>query len=205
MDFQFNSIYLHGFIRAAVCVPFLKVAAPDYNTNQTLALARRASKMNAAVVLFPELGLSAYSNEDLFHQDALLDATRDAVARIVTESQIGPYELQDFNLYYITRLGYRPSKVVFLSHSAWRDRSRGFWPELIPEEKRNEYDLSTIKKWMGVFLYRFFKISQFKRSALPNAPKVGSGGSLSPRGDWRAPSDSEADIWLDELERNVPG
>jgi len=95
--------------------------------------------------------------------------------------------------------------VVFLSHSAWRDRSRGFWPELIPEEKRNEYDLSTIKKWMGVFLYRFFKISQFKRSALPNAPKVGSGGSLSPRGDWRAPSDSEADIWLDELERNVPG
>jgi len=76
---------------------------------------------------------------------------------------------------------------------------------LIPEEKRNEYDLATIKKWLQVFLYRFFKISQFKRSALPNAPKVGSGGSLSPRGDWRAPSDSEADVWLDELERKVPG
>ena len=73
------------------------------------------------------------------------------------------------------------------------------------EEKRNEYNPATIKKWLRVFLYRFFKISQFKRSALPNAPKVGSGGSLSPRGDWRAPSDSEADVWLDELERNVPG
>jgi len=122
-----------------------------------------------------------------------------------TETQIGPYELQDFNLYYITRLGYRPSKVAFLSHSAWCDRSRGTWPELIPEEKRNAYDLASIKKWLHVFLYRFFKISQFKRSALPNAPKVGSGGSLSPRGDWRAPSDSEADVWLDELARNVPG
>jgi NAD+ synthase (glutamine-hydrolysing) len=121
-----------------------------------------------------------------------------------TESQIGPYELQDFNLYYITRLGYRPSKVAFLSHCAWGDRNRGAWPELIPPEKRNQYDPATIKKWLRVFLYRFFKISQFKRSAMPNAPKVGSGGSLSPRGDWRAPSDSEADVWLDELERNAP-
>lgn len=122
-----------------------------------------------------------------------------------TEAQIGPYELQDFNLYYITRLGYRPSKVAFLSHCAWGDRNRGAWPELIPIEKRNEYDPASIKKWLRVFLYRFFKISQFKRSAMPNAPKVGSGGSLSPRGDWRAPSDSEADVWLDELEGNVPG
>ena len=121
-----------------------------------------------------------------------------------TETQIGPYELQDFNLYYVTRLGYRPSKVAFLSQSAWNDRNRGAWPELIPPEKRNEYDPATIKKWLRVFLYRFFKISQFKRSAMPNAPKVGSGGSLSPRGDWRAPSDSEAVVWLDELERNVP-
>jgi NAD+ synthase (glutamine-hydrolysing) len=121
-----------------------------------------------------------------------------------TEAKIGPYELQDFNLYYITRLGYRPSKVAFLSLHAWGDRSRGTWPELIPVKKRNEYDLATIKKWLKVFLYRFFKISQFKRSALPNGPKVGSGGSLSPRGDWRAPSDSEADIWLNELEKNLP-
>ncbi|MCA9432723.1 MAG: hypothetical protein KC940_19570, partial [Candidatus Omnitrophica bacterium] len=57
---------------------------------------------------------------------------------------------------------------------------------------------------LRVFLYRFFQISQFKRSALPNAPKVGSGGSLSPRGDWRAPSDSEATAWLEELETNTP-
>ncbi|MDO9264226.1 MAG: NAD(+) synthase, partial [Desulfosalsimonadaceae bacterium] len=121
-----------------------------------------------------------------------------------TEARIGPYELQDFNLYYITRFGYRPSKVAFLSYHAWGDRRRGCWPDLIPEEKRNEFDLATIKKWLDVFLYRFFKISQFKRSASPNGPKVGSGGSLSPRGDWRAPSDSEATAWLNELRKNVP-
>lgn len=121
-----------------------------------------------------------------------------------TEAIIGPYELQDFNTYYITRFGYRPSKVAFLALHAWGDRTRGSWPDLLPPEKRNEYDLATIKKWLEVFLYRFFKVSQFKRSALPNGPKVGSGGSLSPRGDWRAPSDSEATVWLDELRRNVP-
>jgi NAD+ synthase (glutamine-hydrolysing) len=121
-----------------------------------------------------------------------------------TESNIGPYELQDFNLYYISRFGFRPSKVVYLSYNAWNDRNRGLWPEFLPENKRNQYDLRTIKHWLEVFLYRFFKISQFKRSALPNAPKVGSGGSLSPRSDWRAPSDSEATAWLDELKQNVP-
>jgi NAD+ synthase (glutamine-hydrolysing) len=121
-----------------------------------------------------------------------------------TESQIGPYELQDFNLYYISRFGYRPSKVAFLSHHAWGDRARGPWPELISKAERHEYDLATIKHWLKVFLYRFFKISQFKRSAIPNAPKVGSGGSLSPRGDWRAPSDSEPDAWIEELRRNAP-
>ena len=121
-----------------------------------------------------------------------------------TESEIGPYELQDFNLYYITRFGFRPSKVAFLSHHAWGDKTRGLWPELVPKEKRNEYDMATINKWLEIFLYRFFKISQFKRSALPNAPKVGSGGSLSPRSDWRAPSDSEATAWLEELRRNMP-
>jgi NAD+ synthase (glutamine-hydrolysing) len=121
-----------------------------------------------------------------------------------TESIIGPYELQDFNLYYILRFGFKPSKVAFLASRAWGDKTQGSWPEILPVEKRNEYDLAAIKKWLHVFLYRFFKISQFKRSALPNAPKVGSGGSLSPRGDWRAPSDSEAAVWLDELEKNVP-
>jgi NAD+ synthase (glutamine-hydrolysing) len=122
-----------------------------------------------------------------------------------TEAEVGPYELQDFNLYYVTRFGFRPSKVAFLCHHAWGDKARGTWPDLIPDQKRNEYDLTTIKKWLEVFLHRFFKTSQFKRSALPNAPKVGSGGSLSPRGDWRAPSDSEATVWLEELRRNVPG
>lgn len=122
-----------------------------------------------------------------------------------TESAIGPYELQDFNLYYITRYGFRPSKVAFLSYSAWSDKTRGNWPEILPPDHRHEYDLSTIKRWLEVFIHRFFKTSQFKRSALPNGPKVGSGGSLSPRGDWRAPSDSEATVWMDELRRNVPG
>lgn len=122
-----------------------------------------------------------------------------------TEEQIGPYELQDFNTYYITRYGFRPSKVAFLSYNAWHDKTRGDWPEGLPEERRNAYDLATIRHWLEVFLYRFFQISQFKRSALPNGPKVGSGGSLSPRGDWRAPSDSAAGVWLEELRRNVPG
>ena len=121
-----------------------------------------------------------------------------------TEEKIGPYELQDFNLYYVTRYGFRPSKVAFLSHHAWHDKTRGLWPEGLKEEQRREYDLATIKKWLQLFLFRFFKTSQFKRSASPNGPKVGSGGSLSPRGDWRAPSDSEAVAWLEELKQNVP-
>lgn len=122
-----------------------------------------------------------------------------------TSEKIGPYELQDFNLYFITRYGFRPSKVAFLASHAWGDKARGEWPELLPAEKRVAYDLPTIKKWLEVFIYRFFKISQFKRTAIPNGPKVGSGGSLSPRGDWRAPSDSEPDAWLRELKEHVPG
>ncbi|NWF78597.1 MAG: NAD(+) synthase [Chloroflexi bacterium] len=121
-----------------------------------------------------------------------------------TEAQIGPYALQDFNLYYMTRYGFRPSKVAFLSHHAWSDAQRGAWPEGLPETKRVAYDLATIRHWLEVFLFRFFQISQFKRSAVPNGPKVGSGGSLSPRGDWRAPSDASARVWLEELQANVP-
>jgi len=121
-----------------------------------------------------------------------------------TEETIGPYELQDFNTYYVTRFGFRPSKVAFLALHAWGDAARGTWPALVPEAKRRAYDLGTIRRWLEVFAWRFFKTSQFKRSASPNGPKVGSGGSLSPRGDWRAPSDSEAVVWLDELKRNVP-
>jgi NAD+ synthase (glutamine-hydrolysing) len=112
--------------------------------------------------------------------------------------------LQDFNLFYITRYGFRPSKVAFLAWNAWRDASRGDWPPGLLGDERHQYDLATIRRWLDVFIRRFFKISQFKRSALPNGPKIGSGGSLSPRGDWRAPSDAEAEVWLDELRRNVP-
>jgi NAD+ synthase (glutamine-hydrolysing) len=121
-----------------------------------------------------------------------------------SESIVGPYELQDFFLYYILRFGHRPSKVAYLAHHAWHDRARGSWPDLIPAERRHEYSLAEIKRWLEVFLERFFHTSQFKRSAIPNAPKVGSGGSLSPRGDWRAPSDGTADVWLRELRTNVP-
>ena len=121
-----------------------------------------------------------------------------------TEAKVGPYDLQDFTIYYITRYGFRPSKVAFLSQHAWSDKTRGRWPDDLPIQKHRQYDLASIKKWMEVFLLRFFKLSQFKRSCLPNGPKVGSGGSLSPRGDWRAPSDSEADAWLEELRSGVP-
>jgi NAD+ synthase (glutamine-hydrolysing) len=121
-----------------------------------------------------------------------------------SEKVVGPYELQDFFLYYILRFGYSPGKVAFLALHAWGDRTAGSWPDLIPEERRSEYSLPEIRHWLGVFLERFFHTSQFKRSAMPNAPKVGSGGSLSPRGDWRAPSDSSAENWLEQLRAAVP-
>jgi NAD+ synthase (glutamine-hydrolysing) len=123
----------------------------------------------------------------------------------ITEDIVGPFELQDFNLYYVSRFGLLPSKVAFLCHHAWGDRARGTWPEGVAEKDRRQYDLAAIRKWLEVFLVRFFKTSQFKRSCLPNGPKVGSGGSLSPRSDWRAPSDAEAEVWLGELRENVPG
>jgi NAD+ synthase (glutamine-hydrolysing) len=119
-----------------------------------------------------------------------------------TQSVIGPYELQDFTLYYVLRYGFKPSKVAFLEYSAWKDRGRGPWPDGDHLE-RNEYDLAAIKRFMSIFLFRFFKTSQFKRTCVPNGPKVGNGGSLSPRGDWRAPSDSEATVWMDDL-ANIP-
>ncbi|HET7401067.1 MAG TPA: NAD(+) synthase [Usitatibacter sp.] len=121
-----------------------------------------------------------------------------------TEDAIGPYELQDFNLYYITRFGLRPSKVAFLAWHAWRDKARGDWPALMDERDRRSYSLGEIRKWLEVFVHRFFELSQFKRSALPNGPKVVAGGSRSPRGDWRAPSDGNSRLWLEELRENVP-
>ena len=121
-----------------------------------------------------------------------------------TQKVIGPYELQDFNLFYVTRFGFRPSRIAYLAFNAWSDVTRGSWPEGIVASERRSYSLDEIKSWLGLFLFRFFAISQFKRSALPNGPKISSGGSLSPRGDWRAPSDGNARAWLEELEANVP-
>ena len=121
-----------------------------------------------------------------------------------TEAKIGPYALQDFSLWFTLRHGFAPSKIAFLALHAWADAERGDWPPDFPQAKRVAYDLPTIRRWLAVFLDRFFRFSQFKRSALPNGPKVSAGGALSPRGDWRAPSDSSARAWLDELERNVP-
>ncbi|MCK8785307.1 NAD(+) synthase [Roseomonas sp. NAR14] len=121
-----------------------------------------------------------------------------------TEAKVGPYDLQDFNLFYTLRHGFRPSKIAFMALHAWGDAARGAWPPGFPEDRRRGYDLATIRRWLAVFVGRFFGFSQFKRSAMPNGPKVAAGGSLSPRGDWRAPSDGNARIWLEELERNVP-
>ena len=121
-----------------------------------------------------------------------------------TEAKIGPYELQDFNLFYTLRYGFRPSKIAFMARHAWGDAQRGTWPPGFPDARRRHYELATIRRWLEVFLRRFFGFSQFKRSAMPNGPKVAAGGSLSPRGDWRAPSDGNAEAWLEELRRNVP-
>ena len=121
-----------------------------------------------------------------------------------TESIVGPYALQDFNLYYTTRYGFAPSKIAYLAWNSWRDAEQGAWPANLPAAARRAYTLAEIKRWLGVFVKRFFEQSQFKRSALPNGPKISSGGSLSPRGDWRAPSDSRAAVWLAELAAGVP-
>ena len=121
-----------------------------------------------------------------------------------TEAVVGPYALQDFSLYYTTRYGFAPSKVAYLAEHAWADTAQGDWPRNTPQAVRRAYDLPEIKRWLRVFLTRFFAFSQFKRSAIPNGPKISSGGALSPRGDWRAPSDGNANAWLAELEANTP-
>lgn len=120
-----------------------------------------------------------------------------------TQARIGPYALQDFTLWHVLRRGSRPSRIAFLAERAWADPSAGAWPPGLPEEERVAYDLAAIRKWELVFFRRFFS-NQFKRSTLPNGPKVVAGGSLSPRGDWRMPSDAAGAAWIAELERNVP-
>jgi len=121
-----------------------------------------------------------------------------------TEAKIGPYELNDFFLHHTVRYGQLPSKIAFLAWHAWRDKTGGAWPAGFPENGRNEYDLATVRNWLESFLRRFFAFSQFKRSAIPNGPKVSTSGALSPRGDWRAPSDASAAVWLEELDAKVP-
>ena len=121
-----------------------------------------------------------------------------------SEAKVGPYVLQDFSLFYVLRFGFRPSKIAFLAYHAWSDPDRGDWPVGFPENKRPAYALSEIRRWLQVFVQKFYSFSQFKRSALPNGPKVSHGGSLSPRGDWRAPSDMSARTWLDEIEHEIP-
>ena len=112
--------------------------------------------------------------------------------------------MQDFNLFYTLRYGFRPSKIAFLALHAWRDVDTGAWPVGFPTERQRAYDLPLIRHWLSVFVTRFLCFAQFKRSAMPNGPKVSAGGSLSPRGDWRAPSDGNAAAWLEDLDRNVP-
>jgi NAD+ synthase (glutamine-hydrolysing) len=121
-----------------------------------------------------------------------------------SEAKVGPFALQDFSLFQVLRYGFRPSKIAFLAWHAWSDPDRGNWPPGFPENKRPSFSLKEIRHWLQVFVQRFYSFSQFKRSALPNGPKVSHGGSLSPRGDWRAPSDMSAQAWLDEIERDVP-
>jgi NAD+ synthase (glutamine-hydrolysing) len=119
-----------------------------------------------------------------------------------TEASVGPYSLQDFTLYHVLRRGALPSRIAFLAWHAWRDASIGEWPPNFPDERRTSYDLGEIRHWLEVFTKRFFS-SQFKRSALPNGPKVSSGGTMSPRGDWRMPSDAGPAAWLAQIE-SVP-
>ena len=121
-----------------------------------------------------------------------------------SEAKVGPYALQDFSLFQVLRYGFRPSKIAFLAWHAWSDPDQGDWPPGFPDDKRPSYSLTEIRHWLQVFVQRFYSFSQFKRSAMPNGPKVSHGGSLSPRGDWRAPSDMSARVWLDEIEREVP-
>jgi len=128
--------------------------------------------------------------------------TREGEKPQATEGSIGPYALHDFTLFHVLRFGFRPSKIAFLAEHAWSDASKGDWPPNYPEDERPEYSLGDIREWLEVFIKRFFA-SQFKRSALPNGPKVSAGGTMSPRGDWRMPSDAGPATWLAELE-NVP-
>jgi len=120
-----------------------------------------------------------------------------------TQDTVGPYNLQDFTLALVVRHGFRPRKIAFLAWHAWQDAAAGEWPPGFPEDARVAYSLEEVRTWLVVFVKRFFA-NQFKRSALPNGPKVSPSGTMSPRGDWRMPSDAKGTAWLAEIERDVP-
>jgi len=120
-----------------------------------------------------------------------------------TQDTVGPYNLQDFTLALVVRHGFRPRKIAFLAWHAWKDLESGEWPPGFPEDARVAYSLEEVRTWLVVFVKRFFA-NQFKRSALPNGPKVSPSGTMSPRGDWRMPSDAKGTAWLAEIDRDVP-
>ena len=176
-----------------------------YNVNASVpkTLIQHLIRWVADTVVFsPETSAVLIDILDTEISPELIPGTAGTQPAQKTEAVIGPYELQDFNNFYVTRFGYLPTKIAFMAYCTWRDAGRGSWPG-IPEDKRRQYAIGEIKGWLEVYLYRFFKTSQFKRSCIPNGPKVGSGGSLSPRGDYRAPSDSEAAVWLENA-RLIP-
>jgi NAD+ synthase (glutamine-hydrolysing) len=176
-----------------------------YNVNASVpkTLIRHLIRWVAESVLFsPEASSVLLDILETEISPELIPGTEGAQPAQKTEDVVGPYELQDFNNFYITRFGHLPTKIAFMAYCTWRDKNRGHWPN-IPEGKRNQYSIGEIRHWLEVYLYRFFKLSQFKRSCIPNGPKVGSGGSLSPRGDYRAPSDSEATVWLEDA-KSIP-
>ncbi len=146
----------------------------------------------ASAVLIDILG-TEISPELVPHGDGQIQSTQD---------KVGPYALQDFNLYYLARRGMAPSKIAYLAFEAWRDANRGDWPVETPVSEQISYSLDEIRRWLRLFLVRFFA-NQFKRSCLPNGPKISSGGSLSPRADWRMPSDARVNVWIEELETNT--
>lgn len=134
----------------------------------------------------------------------LVPMGQDGSAALSTEQRIGPYALHDFALFHVLRYGFRPSKIAYLAAHAWGEKDAGAWPPGFPDDDRYSYDLPTVVTWLQVFLRRYFAFAQFKRSAIPNGPKVSAAGSLSPRGDWRAPSDGNANVWLAELKAALP-
>jgi NAD+ synthase (glutamine-hydrolysing) len=174
-----------------------------YNVNASVAktLVQHLIRWSAAGDIYPAAATKVM--RDVLAAEIspeLIPADKDGKTQS-TEATIGPYNLHDFFLYYTLRHGFAPSKIAFLANAAWTDAKRGEWPAHTAKRDRKAHALPEIVSWLEVFAQRFFGTTQFKRSVAPNGPKVTSGGSLSPRGDWRAPSDSLPTPWLDDIAR----